>query len=121
MILVDTSIWIDHGRRRDARLAQWLEEGLVLGHPFVLGELACGQMPNRDLVLTLLEQLPPATIVPHGSVMQFLERHHLAGRGLGWIDMHLLASAVASRATLASRDARLARAATDLGVAPLTD
>jgi predicted nucleic acid-binding protein len=118
MILVDTSVWIDHGRRRDARLARWLDEGLVLGHPFVQGELACGQMPNRRLVLTLFDHLPPATHVSHGGVLAFVEDHQLAGRGLGWIDMTLLASAVASRATLATRDARLARAATDLGVAP---
>ena len=116
MILVDTSIWIDHGRRRHETLAAWLAEGLVLGHPFVQGELACGQMPRRADVLALLEQLPPATVVSHREMLQFVDRHRLMGQGLGWIDLHLLASALVSRATLATRDARLARAARDLGV-----
>jgi predicted nucleic acid-binding protein len=117
MILVDTSIWIDHGRRRDARLAHWLLEGLVLGHPFVQGELACGQMARRTEVLGLFDQLPAATLVSHLELLHFVDRHQLMGRGLGWVDMHLLASTMASRATLATRDARLARAANALGVA----
>jgi predicted nucleic acid-binding protein len=116
MILVDTSIWIDHGRRRDTQLADWLIEGLVLGHPFVQGELACGQMPRRTDVLALFDQLPVAPLVAHDDVLQFVERHGLMGRGLGWIDLHLLASAVVSRATLATRDRPLAHAARALGV-----
>jgi predicted nucleic acid-binding protein len=116
MILVDTSIWIDHGRHRHAPLVAWLTEGMVLGHPFVQGELACGQMPRRAEVLALLEQLPPAVVVHHREMLQFVDRHRLMGQGLGWIDLHLLASALASRATLATRDGRLARAARSLGV-----
>lgn len=118
MILVDTSIWIDHGRRRHDLLVAWLTEGLVLGHPFVQGELACGQMPRRAEVLALFEQLPPAAVVPHPEMLQFVDHHRLMGQGLGWIDLHLLASALVSRATFATRDGRLARAARDLGVAP---
>jgi len=118
MILVDTSIWIDHGRRRDSRLAAWLIEGVVLGHPFVQGELACGQMPRRAEVLALFDQLPPATVVSHREVLHFVDRHRLMGRGLGWIDLHLLASAIVSRAVLATRDAQLERAAQTLGIAP---
>jgi predicted nucleic acid-binding protein len=117
MILVDTSIWIDHGRRRHAPLATWLTEGLVLGHPFVQGELACGQIPRRAEVLALFGQLPLAAVVSHREMLQFVDRHRLMGRGLGWIDLHLLASALVSHATLATRDGRLARAARDLGVA----
>jgi predicted nucleic acid-binding protein len=117
MILVDTSIWIEHGRRPDSQLVAWLTEGLVLGHPFVQGELACGQMPRRSEVIALFELLPPATIVSHAEMLQFVDRHRLMGRGLGWIDLHLLASTLVSRATLATRDARLARAAQALGVA----
>ncbi|HUC75039.1 MAG TPA: type II toxin-antitoxin system VapC family toxin [Vicinamibacterales bacterium] len=116
MILVDTSIWIDHGRRRDGQLVEWLSEGLVLGHPFVHGELACGEMPRRTEVLALLEQLPSATVVSHEEVLHFLDRHRLMGHGLGWIDLHLLASTLVSRATLATRDRRLARDADALGV-----
>jgi predicted nucleic acid-binding protein len=117
MILVDTSVWIDHGRRRDAQLVAWLTEGLVLGHPFVQGELACGQMPRRAEVLGLFQQLPAATLVSHLEMLHFVERHRLMGRDLGWIDLHLLASALVSRATLATRDRPLALAARDLGVA----
>ena len=117
MILVDTSIWIDHGRRRDAQLVAWLTEGLVLGHPFVQGELACGQMPRRAEVLGLFEALPTATLVAPAEVLHFVERHRLMGRGLGWIDLHLLASTLVSRATLATHDGPLAQAARALGVA----
>jgi hypothetical protein len=117
MILVDTSIWIEHGRRRHGTLAAWLAEGLVLGHPFVQGELACGQMPRRAEVLALVEQLPPATVVADHEMLHFVDRHRLMGQGLGWIDLHLLASALVSRATLATRDGRLARAAQALNVA----
>jgi hypothetical protein len=116
VILVDTSVWIDHGRRRDERLVDWLAGALVLGHPYVQGELACGQMPRRAEVLALFDQLPAATLVSHQEVLQFVERHRLIGRGLGWIDLHLLASTLVSRATLATRDRTLARVADALGV-----
>ena len=86
------------------RLVAWLTEGLVLGHPFVQGELACGQMPRRAEVLALFEQLPPATVVSHREMLQFVDRHRLMGQGLGWIDLHLLASALVSHATLATRE-----------------
>jgi len=117
MIHVDTSIWIDHGRRRDPLLVEWLIEGWVLGHPFVQGELACGQMPRRSEVLALFDALPSATVLAHAEVLHFVDRHNLPGSGLGWIDMHLLASAVASRATLATRDRHLAQAARAIGLA----
>jgi predicted nucleic acid-binding protein len=117
MILVDTSIWIDHSHRRHEPLADWLTEGLVLGHPFVQGELASGQMPRRAEVLALFTRLPAAPVVPHREMLQFVDRHRLMGRGLGWIDLHLLASALVSHATLATRDARLAAAAEALDIA----
>lgn len=117
MILVDTSIWVDHGRRRDAALVEWLTQGWVLGHPFVQGELACGQMPHRAEVLALFDALPSATVLSHAEVLHFVDQHHLAVSGLGWIDMHLLASAMASRANLATRDRHLAQAARAIGLA----
>ena len=116
MILVDTSVWIDHGRRSDRQLVAWLTEGLVLGHPFVQAELASSDMPRRTEVLALFDQLPPATVVSHREMLDFVERHRLMGRGLGWIDLHLLASTLVSRAMLATRDARLALVARSLGV-----
>jgi hypothetical protein len=117
MILVDTSIWIDHGRRRNERLAAWLTEGLVLAHPFVQGELAAGQMPRRTEVLALFDHLPQATVASHREVLDFVDRHQLMGQGLGWIDLHLLASVLLSRAKLATRDRPLARAAASLDLA----
>jgi predicted nucleic acid-binding protein len=116
MILVDTSIWIDHGRRRDSELVEWLIEGLVVGHPFVQGELACGQMPRRSEVLALFDQLPKASVVSHEEAFDFIDRHRLMGRGLGWVDVNLLASAFVSHVALATRDRQLALVAEALGV-----
>jgi predicted nucleic acid-binding protein len=116
MILVDTSIWIDHSHRRHDPLAAWLTEGLVLGHPFVQGELASGQMPRRTEVLALFNRLPAAPVVPHVEMLQFVDRHRLMGQGLGWIDLHLLASALVSHASLATRDRQLAGAAEALDI-----
>jgi len=116
MILVDTSIWIDHSHRRHEPLAGWLEAELVLGHPFVQGELACGQMPRRAEVLALLNRLPVALVVPHREMLQFVDRHRLMGQGLGWIDLHLLASALVGHASFATRDRRLAGAAEALDI-----
>ena len=94
MILVDTSVWVEHLRRGDDDLARLLETCQVLVHPFVIGELACGNLSNRDSVLTSLEQLPSAQVATHTEVMAFVTRRQLSGRGVGWIDMHLLASVV---------------------------
>ena len=118
MILIDTSVWIDHLRRNDARLASELEDGRVLMHPFVVGELACGNLANRQEVLGLLRRLPPAPVASDEEALHFLETHSLMGRGLGYVDIHLLASAtLAAPAAFRTRDRRLAAAAADLGLA----
>jgi len=117
MILVDTSVWIDHLRRGTPALAAALEEGSVLMHPFVLGELACGNLKNRDEVLRLLGDLPAAPSVTAPEVLHFIEARHLMGRGIGYVDVHLLASALLSGTALWTRDKRLATVATDLGIA----
>ncbi len=118
MILVDSSVWIDHFRHASAHLAALLASRLVWTHPFVVGELACGHLPKREAVLTALSTLPHAPLVPHGEVLAFVERHRLMARGIGWVDMHLLASTiVAGRVALWSRDKRLAAAAAELGCA----
>lgn len=118
MILVDSSIWIDHFRRVDAELAGLLTAREVVCHPFVMGELACGHLPKRVAVFEALASLPLLRLVPHDEVLAFVERHALMARGIGWIDMHLLASAVVSgRTSLWSRDKRLAAAAAERGVA----
>jgi predicted nucleic acid-binding protein len=117
MILVDTSIWVDHFHRGDPHLAQTLEDGLVLMHPMVLGEIACGNLQRRSEILGNLQQLPPAVPAEHSEVMHFMERHKLYASGLGFIDMHLLASALLTHCRFWTRDSRLANAAASLKIA----
>jgi predicted nucleic acid-binding protein len=116
VILVDTSIWIDHLRSGNPDLLAWLEGEEVLVHPFVVGELACGQLRQRQEILMLLARMPGAPLAAHEEVMALLESHRLFARGLGWVDMHLLASARLSGARLATLDRPLARAARTIGV-----
>ncbi len=114
MTLVDTSVWVDHLRGGNARLQALLRSEQVLTHPFIIGELACGNLRNRGEVLRLLEALPEARPADHLETLQMVDRQHLFGLGLGWIDAHLLASSLLSSARLWTLDRRLARAATQL-------
>jgi predicted nucleic acid-binding protein len=108
VILLDTSVWIDHLRQGDAQVASVLQSGLVLTHPFVIGELACGQLKSRTEVLGLLAALPQARVAQDQEVLFFIERHGLMGRGIGYIDAHLLAAtALTEDARLWTRDKRL--------------
>lgn len=108
MVLVDTNVWIDHLRSGDPLLTRLLEAGDVYMHEYVIGELACGTLKNRKKILVLLEQLPRASTATHDEVMFFLERQQLMSRGLGYIDVHLLASvALETGLRLLTRDARL--------------
>ena len=118
-MIVDSSVWIDHFREPNVDLESFLDEGRVTTHPFVIGELACGSLRRRDDILTLMEALPAAPIATHEEVMGFIDRHHLHGSGLGWIDMHLLASARLIRQPLWSAERRLRQAAVRLGLADL--
>jgi predicted nucleic acid-binding protein len=93
MILVDTSVWVAHLRHGAIGLEAWLHEGRVLCHPFIVGELACGNLKNRSAIISLLKALPQAIVAQHEEVMQFIENFGLMGKGLGYIDVHLLASA----------------------------
>ena len=118
MILVDTSVWVDHLRDGAPALAAALEQGSVLMHPFVLGELACGNLKNRGEVLRLLVELPAAPMATDPEALDYIERRALMGRGIGYLDVHLLASvALAGTARLWTRDKRLAAVATDLELA----
>ncbi len=118
MILVDTSIWIDHLRSGEPVLATALENGRVLMHPFVLGELACGNLKNRSEVLRLLGDLPTAPAATDPEALGLIERRALMGRGVGYIDVHLLASAaLAGVGRLWTRDRRLAGLAAELELA----
>lgn len=117
MILVDTSIWIDHLHSRNPDLVAWLETDEVLTHPFVVGELACGELRRRDEILALLTSLPSAPLAAHEEVMALVRSHNLFGRGIGWVDAHLLTSARLSGALLVTLDKPLSRAARTVGVA----
>ena len=116
MILVDTSLWVEHFRRGHPVLVGLLERELVLCHPFVIGELACGTLRRRDEVLSLLSALPQAPLAGHDEALLLLERRGLAGRGIGWIDLHLLASAMLGNARLWTLDRRLGAVAKAIGV-----
>jgi predicted nucleic acid-binding protein len=111
LILVDTSVWVDHLRRGNAALAARLENGDVISHPFVIGEISLGSLRHRDAVLGLLSELPTASLVPHTDVIALVSRLELAGRGIGWVDAHLLASAIVDHAYLWTLDRRLAAVA----------
>jgi len=117
VILIDTSVWVDHLRETDDDLVELLQAGEVACHPFVVGELACGDIQNRDEFLTLLSALPVLAKVEDAEVLDFIDRHRLMGEGLGLIDVHLLASCMLADVPLWTRDKNLAGAATQLGVA----
>jgi predicted nucleic acid-binding protein len=116
MILIDTSVWIEHLRVGSARLRSLLYNEEVLCHPFIVGELACGTLRNRKEILALLTALPEAPIAEHQEVLHLLEAERLYGRGLGWVDVHLLASALISGCTLWTLDNPLKRTAAALRI-----
>ena len=117
MILVDSSVWIDHFRRANARLSSLVRDHQVLAHRFVIGELACGTLPGRRAeVLAHLSRLPDAPIAAHHEVLALVERRGLAGSGIGWVDAHLLASALLASAPLWTLDRTLQRVASILSV-----
>jgi len=114
MLLADTSVWIHHFRYGDAELTSALSEGLVFMHPFVSGELACGNLKDRAGVMADLGDLQVAVVASSEEVLELIERRKLWGRGLGWIDMHLLASALLSSCALWTLDKKLGEAAREL-------
>ena len=116
MILVDTSVWVDHLRSGLPLLANLLQEGEVLIHPWVIGEIACGNLRNRNQVLDLLQGLPTAVVASVSEVLLLIERSNLMGRGIGYVDAHLLAAAKLSRCGLWTQDRRLAALAQDQGL-----
>ena len=118
MILIDTSVWVDHFRAGNSTLAGLLEQGAALTHPFVIGELALGNLRRRELILQMLSRLPGATVATDAEVLRFINRNSLFGRGVGYVDVHLLA---AVRLTAGSQfwtfDKRLNDVAVHLGLA----
>ncbi len=116
MVLVDTSIWVSHFREGSPKLKALLEKGEVICHPFIIGELACGNLKNRKEILTLLHALPMASLANHEEVLQFIEERHLMGLGLDYVDVHLLASALLSQSPLWIKDKKLREAAKKLNI-----
>jgi len=116
MVLVDTSVWVDHFHSRSAQLVSLLEQDEVVCHPFVLGELACGNLSNRTEILRLLQSLPQAVVARHEKIMHLIDSHRLMGIGLGLVDVHLLASARISLVSIWTGDRRLKKAAEKLEV-----
>jgi predicted nucleic acid-binding protein len=119
VILVDTSVWVEHLRCGLPRLAALLREGKVLIHPWVIGELACGKLRNRGEVLELLQGLPAAVVASDSEVLLLIQQDQLMGRGIGSVDAHLLASAKLSHCQLWTQDRRLAALAKERGLAVL--
>ncbi|HLQ26850.1 MAG TPA: type II toxin-antitoxin system VapC family toxin [Acidiferrobacterales bacterium] len=118
MILVDSSVWIDHLRAGNATLVELLNTSQVLAHPFVVGELACGNLKNRKAVLSLLQDLPAAPVASDDEVLFFIERHSLMGRGIGYVDAHLLSAvAMAKIGRLWTRDKPLSAVAESMSLA----
>jgi predicted nucleic acid-binding protein len=116
MILVDTSIWVNHFRKADAALLQLLTEGSAGMHPFIVGELACGNLKNRAAALDDLARLPQTPVASETEVSHLLQSSRLWGKGLGWVDLHLLAAAKLSGWGLYTADRALMRAASAIGI-----
>ena len=116
MILVDTSVWVDHLRNGNDQLKGWLNNNEVIVHPFVIGELACGSMQNRSEVLSLLSELPEAIVANHDEVLTFVANNRLYGSGIGWIDADLIASALLSKGKLMTLDKPLSKIASVFGL-----
>jgi predicted nucleic acid-binding protein len=118
MVLVDTSVWVVHLSRGTIGLEALLQEAQVVCHPLIIGELACGHLRQRHEILPYLQALPQANLARHEEVMQFIEIYRLMGQGLGYIDMHLLASARLTQVFLWTLDKRLNEVAVKLKLAP---
>lgn len=117
MVLVDTSIWVDHLRRGNPRLEELLSSEIVTCHPFIVGELACGRLRNRERILALLQALPSARKAEDDEVLRFIDTHRLMGQGIGLVDVHILAAAQLSSLLLWTADKALQTVARRLRLA----
>jgi hypothetical protein len=116
MVLVDTSIWVTHLRQGSRQLEKLLMDAEVMCHPFIIGEFACGNLKNRNEIIPLLQSLPMALTIEFDEFLFFIERNHLMGKGVGFVDVHLLASAQLTGMPLWTADKRLKSAADQLGL-----
>jgi predicted nucleic acid-binding protein len=116
MILVDTSVWINHLRSSENHLEKLLFDGKVLCHTHIIGELACGNIKNREEIISLLQALPMAPQIEFNEYLYFIDINKLNGRGIGFVDIHLLASAQLGQVKLWTVDKRLRTIADELGL-----
>ena len=116
MVLVDTSVWVEHLRSGNTGLENLLNSGSVVCHLFIVGELACGNLSNRVEILSLLQALPLANHAEHEEVMHFIDNYSLMGKGLGYIDMHLLVSAILTKVPIWTLDKKLREVSSKLGL-----
>jgi predicted nucleic acid-binding protein len=116
MVLVDTSVWVGHLRSGNIGLEALLNDGDVVCHPFIIGELACGNLRNRAEIISLLQELPMALQADDEEALHFIEDRKLMGKGIGYVDIHLLMSAILTKASLWTLDKRLHEVAGKLGL-----
>ncbi|SPD73555.1 Ribonuclease VapC32 [uncultured Desulfobacterium sp.] len=116
MLLVDTSVWVTHFRDGNTELANLLNDGRVLCHPLIVGELACGNLKDRSVILSFLQLLPMSVEAEHEEVLSFIENNQLMGKGMGYVDVHLMASAVLTEVPIWTLDKKLAQAADKLHI-----
>jgi predicted nucleic acid-binding protein len=116
LVLADTSIWVTHFRKSENHLIQLLESGFVVCHPFIIGELACGSLKNRNEIIQLLEALPNVPVLDHQEVMSFIESRKIMSKGIGYVDIHLLGSSLISDIPLWTLDKSLAKVASTLKI-----
>ncbi|MFZ1956545.1 MAG: type II toxin-antitoxin system VapC family toxin [Desulfobacterales bacterium] len=114
MVIVDTSIWVTHLRQGSRQLEKLLYDAEVMCHPFIVGELACGNLKNRTEIISLVQSLPMAPTIEFDEFLFFIDRNHLMGKGVGFVDVHLLASAQLTGMPLWTADKRLKSAADQL-------
>ena len=116
MVLVDTSVWVSHLRDGNTELANLLNDGRVLCHPFIIGELACGNLQDRAMILSFLQWLPMSIEAEHEEVLYFIENNRLMGKGIGYVDAHLIASTVLTGIPIWTLDKKLAQVADSLQI-----
>ena len=116
IILVDTSVWINYLREGDPNLSQLLEQGLVACHPFTVGEIACGGIKNRREIINLLNDLPSVVTLDHSDILDFIENRKIMNKGIGYVGIHLLGSALVSDTPLWTFDKALKKIATQFSI-----
>ena len=116
MVLVDTSVWVSHLRGGNSMLEKLLEDCRVVTHPFIIGELACGNISNRTEIISLMQALPMLDVIEHEELLLFIEHNQMMGIGLGFVDVHLVAAAMLAGIPLWTQDKKLRQACSQLNI-----